>query len=95
MHMPPDNALARAFGDGWSEGEWLLHDMGDMLRDLQLTVVNVSPFIKRQYADADIRPRIHTPHDRMREARSRIGAHDAERHRRERDELMAAITGRA
>ena len=38
MHMPPDNALARVFGVGWSEGEWLLHDMGDMLRDLQLTI---------------------------------------------------------
>ena len=93
MHMPPDNALARAFGDGWSEGEWLLHDMGDMLRDLQLTIVNVSPFVKQRYSDNDIRSRIPTPSERAKTMR-RPARHEIKTSLRERDELMAALTGR-
>lgn len=92
MHMPPDNALARAFGDGWSEGEWLLHDMGDMLRDLQLAIINTNPFVKRQYADNDIRARIPTPMARAKTMRQ-PDRHELRTRQRERDELMAAITG--
>ena len=60
--MPPDNVFFRALaGDGWSESEWLLHDLGDMLRDIQLTITQCAPFVEHPFEEDDIRPRTKPP----------------------------------
>lgn len=92
VHMPPDNVFYRALGDGWTEGERLTHDVGDMLRDLQITLVNINPLVKRQVGDDDVRPRILPPNSRKRN--TTVKAVDDGRSRREREELMALALGR-
>lgn len=91
--MPPGNVFYRAVsGDGWTECEWLTHDVGEMLRELQLTIVNTNPLVERKITEKDIRPRILPP------ARRRDGSvvedPDRELHMRERKELMALALGR-
>lgn len=93
VHMPPGNVFYRAVsGDGWTEGEWLTHDVGEMLRELQLTIVNTNPLVERKITEEDIRPRILPP------ARRRDGSvaedPDGELRMRERKELMALALGR-
>lgn len=62
VHMPPDNAFYRALrGGGWSETEWILHDLGNMLRDIQLTVSACAPFVEHPLEEEDIRPRLKPP----------------------------------
>lgn len=62
VHMPPDNVFYRSLvGSGWSETEWILHDLGDMLRDIQLTVSACAPFVEHPLEEEDIRPRLKPP----------------------------------
>lgn len=96
IHMPLDNVFYRALaGDGWSESEWLLHDLGDMLRDIQLTITQCAPFVEHPLEEEDIRPRTKPPAVVLAERRRDMQPSDAGRalHARERDELMALLTG--
>ncbi len=95
QHMPAGNALERELGEGWCELEWLTHDVGDMLRDVQKTIANVSPWVKHPMGEADVRPRMPSPMERVRQsAPKRAGRREDARHARERSELMALVTGR-
>lgn len=95
VHMPPDNVFYRALaGDGWSESDWLLHDLGDMLRDIQLTITQCAPFVEHPLEESDIRPRVRPPAVVLAESRRGDKHHDdAALHARERDELLALLTG--
>lgn len=93
VNMPPDNVFYRAVsGDGWTEGEWLTHDVGEMLRELQLTIVNTNPLVERKITEEDIRPRILPPTRRRDESVTEDP--DRELRMRERKELMALALGR-
>ena len=95
VHMPPDNAFYRALaGDGWSESEWLLHDLGDMLRDIQKTITQCAPFVEHPLEEEDIRPRLKPPTVVLAESeRDASQFDDRTLHERERSELMALVTG--
>lgn len=95
VHMPPDNVFYRALaGDGWSESEWLLHDLGDMLRDIQLTVTQCAPFVEHPLEEEDIRPRTRPPAVVLADSkREQTPADSRALHARERGELMALVLG--
>ena len=95
VHMPPDNAFYRALaGDGWSESEWLLHDLGDMLRDIQKTITQCAPFVEHPLEEEDIRPRTRPPAVVAAESKRRESTLDSRAlHAQERNELMALVTG--
>lgn len=95
IHMPLDNVFYRALaGDGWSESEWLLHDLGDMLRDIQLTITQCAPFVERPLEEEDIRPRTRPPAVVAAESkRERLSVNSKALHAQERNELMALVAG--
>ncbi len=95
IHMPPDNVFFRALaGDGWSESEWLLHDLGDMLRDIQLTITQCTPFVEHPLEEDDIRPRTKPPAVVAAESKREQSSADSKAlHAQERSELMALVTG--
>ena len=95
VHMPPDNVFYRAIaGDGWSESEWLLHDLGDMLRDIQLTITQCAPFVEHPLEEENIRPRTRPPAVVAAESkRERLSVDSKALHAQERNELMAIVTG--
>ncbi len=95
VHMPPDNVFYLAIaGDGWTESEWLLHDLGDMLRDIQLTITQCAPFVERPLEEEDIRPRTRPPAVVAAESkRERLSVDSKALHAQERNELMALVTG--
>lgn len=95
VHMPPDNVFYRAIaGDGWAESEWLLHDLGDMLRDIQLTITQCAPFVERPPEEEDIRPRTRPPAVVAAESeRERLSVNSKALHAQERNELMALVAG--
>lgn len=95
VHMPPDNVFYLAIaGDGWTESEWLLHDLGDMLRDIQLTITQCAPFVERPLEEEDIRPRTRPPAVVAAESkRERLSVDSKALYAQERNELMAIVTG--
>lgn len=95
VHMPPDNVFYRALaGDGWSESEWLLHDLGDMLRDIQKTITQCAPFVEHPLEEEDIRPRIRPPAVVLTESKHGQQTVDSkELHALERNELMSLVMG--
>lgn len=95
VHMPPDNVFYRAIaGDGWDESEWLLHDLGEMLRDIQLTITQCAPFVERPLEEEDIRPRTRPPAVVAAESkRERLSVNGKALHAQERNELMALVAG--
>lgn len=91
VHMPPDNVFYRALvGSGWSETEWILHDLSDMLRDVQLTVSACAPFVEHPLEDEDIRPRLKPP-AMLAEETAPLEPVDEQIQAQERAELLALI----
>lgn len=70
----------------WTDREYLLHDIGDAIRDLTLMVANSNPYRKTPVGEEAIRPRIPYPDA----PQPTIDDNDAES-RAARDELDALI----
>ena len=85
IHMPPDNVFFRALaGD----------DLGDMLRDIQLTITQCAPFVEHPLEEDDIRPRTKPPAVVVAESKREQSSVDSKAlHAQERSELMALVTG--
>ncbi|PKU90764.1 hypothetical protein CQR46_0960 [Bifidobacterium pseudolongum subsp. globosum] len=88
-HMPPDNAFAREYGQGWDETQWLTADMCAMLRDLQRTLISCTPTETEPDLDKLVRPMPQPPAERATQQES----HEPIINHAERDSLMAIATG--